>query len=362
MTKYIFSIISMLTLIISLVGCNEEIELSTDFQETAVIYGLLDQSEQIHYIKINRAFIGPGSSIDIAQIPDSSYFKNVEAKITEQGGSNRVWYLRDTVIGNKDPNGVFYAPEQKLYYFDTKTNPLNASYTYKLTVTIDKGLASEFIVTGQTALVNNIALQSSATFRLGLIDNNNLYKSTSLNINSGTATTVNAKFNMIVNEYIGSSFDSITIPWNIDEVDAGTTTNMSINFNGQTFYEVMKNGVTNNPAITKRNFKALKVVLTGGTADLHNYILVNKPSSSISQSKPTFTNLTSNSTKNKVVGLFSARQTVTYYIPFQKVGDSYYRLLDVKSTKELCSGNYTTYEYKFCSIHTNDMAETFYCQ
>jgi len=361
MTKYIFSIISMLTLIISLVGCNEEIELSTDFQETAIIYGLLDQSEQIHYIKINRAFIGPGSSIDIAKIPDSSYFKNVEAKISELG-TNRVWTLRDTVIGNKDQNGVFYAPEQKLYYFDTKTTPLNPAYSYKLTVTIDKGLASEFIVTGQTSLISDIALQSSNTFKLALIDNNNLFRSTALNINSGTATTVNAKFNMIVNEYIGTSYDSITIPWNIDEVDAGTSSNMSINLNGQTFYEVIKNGVTNNAAITKRNLKALKVVLTGGSADLHNYILVNKPSSSISQSKPTFTNLTSNSTANKVVGLFSSRQTVTYYIPFQKVGDSYYRLLDVKSTKELCNGSYTTYDYKFCSQHTNDMAETFYCQ
>jgi hypothetical protein len=362
MTKYIFSIISMLTLIISLVGCNEEINLSTDFQETAVIYGLLDQSEQIHYIKINRAFIGPGSSIDIAKIPDSSYFKNVEAKITELGGTNRVWTLRDTIVGNKDQNGLFYAPDQKLYYFDTKTNPLNAAYSYKLTVTIDKGLSSEFIITGQTSLVNNIALQSSATFKLGLIDNNNLYKSTALNLNSGTATTVNAKFNMIVNEYIGTNFDSISIPWNINELDAGTTTDMTMNLNGQTFYEVIKNGITNNPAITKRNLKAIKIVLTGGSSDLHNYILVNKPSSSISQSKPTYTNLISNSAKNKVVGLFSARQTVTYYFPFQKVIEPNYRLLDLKSTKELCNGSYTTYDYKFCSQHTNDMGELFYCQ
>ncbi len=361
MTKYFFAIISMLTLIISLVGCNEDVNLNADFEETAIIYGLLDQSENIHFIKINRAFIGPGSSIDIAKIPDSSYFKNVEATITEQGGLNRTWNLKDTLVENKDQNGIFYAPEQKLYYFDTKTTPLNAACTYKLTVTIDKGLSSEFIVTGQTQLVSNLSLQSSSTFKLALVDNSNGYRASNLNINSGTAKTVNASFNMIVNEFIGSNYDSIFIPWNINEIDAGTSTNMSINFNGQTFYEVIKNGVTNNSAITKRNLKALKVILTGGSSDLHNYILVNKPSSSISQSKPTFTNLTINSSKNKVVGLFSARQSITYYIPFQKTGDSYFRLLDTKSTEELCSGTYTTYDYKFCSQHTSDISKPYYC-
>jgi hypothetical protein len=360
MTKYFFAVFSMLTLILSIVGCKEDVNLNADFEETAIIYGLLDQAEQIHYIKINRAFIGSGGALEIAKIPDSSYFKNLEAKITEQGGLNRTWYLRDTLIENKDQKGIFYAPEQKMYYFDTKSTPLNTSCSYKLTVTIDKGLASEFIVTGLTQLINNLSLQSSSSFKLTLIDNNNAYRTANLNINSGTAKTVNASFKIIINEFIGTSFDSISIPWNINEVDAGTSTSMSINFNGQTFYEVIKNGITKNPSITKRNLKALKVVLTGGSNDLHNYILVNKPSSSISQSKPSFTNLTINSSSKKVVGIFSARQTSTYYIPFQKTGDSFFRLLDAKSTEELCSGKYTGNTF-FCSQHTNDNTKLYYC-
>ena len=46
-----------------------------DFKETAVVYGLLDQSDSVHYVKINRAFIGPGNSLEFAQIPDSNYFE-----------------------------------------------------------------------------------------------------------------------------------------------------------------------------------------------------------------------------------------------------------------------------------------------
>ena len=64
-------------------SCEEDIILDGDFVETAVVYGLLDQADSIHFIKITRAFIGPGSALDIAQIPDSSYFNQVEATVSE---------------------------------------------------------------------------------------------------------------------------------------------------------------------------------------------------------------------------------------------------------------------------------------
>ena len=42
MTKYFFAVFSMLTLILSIVGCKEDVNLNADFEETAIIYGLLD--------------------------------------------------------------------------------------------------------------------------------------------------------------------------------------------------------------------------------------------------------------------------------------------------------------------------------
>ena len=109
-------------LLILLNSCNDKIDLIGDFQETAVVYGLLDQSDSIHYIRINRAFIGPGNSLEFANIPDSNYFDQVDATITEyvNGNETRAWILNDTLVDNKDTNGIFYAPEQKLYYFTTK--------------------------------------------------------------------------------------------------------------------------------------------------------------------------------------------------------------------------------------------------
>ena len=102
-------------------NCSEEVNLNGDFKETAVVYGLLDHSDSLHFIKITRAFIGPGNALEIAQIPDSSYFDDVELTVSEYVGGifQRSWLLSDTIVTNKDVDGAFYAPEQKVYYFKT---------------------------------------------------------------------------------------------------------------------------------------------------------------------------------------------------------------------------------------------------
>ncbi|MEY4596449.1 MAG: hypothetical protein RLZZ506_867, partial [Bacteroidota bacterium] len=117
---------------LALSSCEEDIILDGDFVETAVVYGLLDQADSIHMIKITRAFIGPGSALDIAQIPDSSYFEQVEATVSEvvNGQVTRTWTLQDTLVQDKDTNGLFYGPEQKAFYFKTlPTGPLEAIQT-----------------------------------------------------------------------------------------------------------------------------------------------------------------------------------------------------------------------------------------
>ena len=50
------------SIVFFLFSCKEEIELTGNFKETAVVYALLDASESTHMMKITRAFIGPGNS------------------------------------------------------------------------------------------------------------------------------------------------------------------------------------------------------------------------------------------------------------------------------------------------------------
>ncbi len=54
---------SAFSIIVILFSCNEQIELSGDFKETTIVYGLLDHSDSMHYVKITRAFIGPETQL-----------------------------------------------------------------------------------------------------------------------------------------------------------------------------------------------------------------------------------------------------------------------------------------------------------
>ena len=351
-------------------SCSEKIELIGDFDETAVIYGILDQSDSLHYIKINRAFIGPGNALDIAQIPDSSYFDQVEATVSEwvNGVQVRSWLLSDTIIENKETNGVFYAPDQKLYYFKTlptnfdqsqqvSSNPqetsLNINAVYKLNIVLNGG---EFEVNGETELVKNISTNtSSQNFTFKFIDNTNTYKSTGVTVsNTGTSHIINTSLQVRFYEYVGSSWDLKSFNWNLGESDVSPSQSKTFSAVGETFYNLMASNCTNNPSITKRTFAGIEINIVGGAQDLYNYMLVNQPSSSLAQNKPTYTNLTVSDSDKNVIGIFSSRQTVKSFKPFYTTPQqAYIRAIDKNSTRELCIGPFTGL-YLFCSNHPGD--------
>ena len=378
--KYLSFIFISLVLIV-LNSCNEKIELIGDFVETAVVYGLLDQADSLHYIKINRAFIGPGNALEIAQIADSSYFTNVEATISEylNGNLTRSWLLRDTILDNKDPNGVFYAPEQKVYYFktmptgfngviQTSTNPqmssLNPQAIYKIDLVINNGA---FSVSGETELVRGItSAAATQNFNFKFANNPGEYTSTGITVSStGNSYILNTQLKMAFYEWQDNTYSEKSFFWNLGEADVLPLSSKIFTANGETFYDLMKSNCTENSSISKRTFKGVTIKITGGAEELYNFIAVNKPSSGLAQSKPTYTNLTATNGK-RVIGIFSSRQTVEIYHPFSvSQQQAYLRALDKKSTRELCQGPITGL-YLFCSNHPGDnvvnQEESYACQ
>ena len=137
----LFPLLAAFTALLVISSCKEDIEFDGEFEETAVIYGLLDKADSIHYIKITRAFGGSNNSLEVAQIEDSSYFTDIVVVVDEvvNGNIARSWTLEDTILTNKE-EGVFYSPDQKVYYFNTPpAQPLISTATYRLTATINGG-------------------------------------------------------------------------------------------------------------------------------------------------------------------------------------------------------------------------------
>ena len=347
-------------------SCKEDIELVGDFNETAIVYGILDQADSVHFLKINRAFIGPGNAIEFAQIPDSSYFENLTATITEKisGQISRTWTLNDTIINNKDENGIFYAPTQKLYYFEhgmSNNESLNPEATYHLNIIINEGTAKEFIVTGETTLIDGLTSgQSNPNATFQFLDNQKEFKAFGVSVSDvGNAKLVNVSLKLNFEEYtINNDTNKISIDWNVGESEVSN--NFSAVIQGERFYELIQENVTNDDNIIQRKFKSIQIVITGGSDDLNTYISSNEPSNSLTQSKPDFTNLSSNS-DNNVIGVFTSRQTLTINKLYYSSNVPTASCLDSKSREYLCTGSITG-TLLFCSDHNSDaLKEDIYC-
>jgi len=349
------------TALLSLNSCKDDLNLIGSYKETPVVIGILNQFDSVHYVKVTRAFIGNGttSSLDIAQIPDSNYFNNVTVTVREKlanGSVSRTFVLHDTLIPNKDPNGVFYSPTQKVYVFYTSSSaPLNADRTYALDVNIDNGRIQ---VVGETELVKGMLYSPTVSnFNASLKFKDNLgYKTQGIKLNDhGTAQKLSCKLRFNYREYTNypTVFEDKSVSMDLGEADpvSGDLT-YTFNAEGNIFYTTIKNAITSNAGVDRRKYTSIEVLTVGGSVELTNYINLAEPSTDLAQSKPEYSNLTVNE-GFKVIGLFSARQTV--YLNKPATGSlSYIRALDQSSVRELCNGPITG-GLLFCSDHTADV-------
>ena len=61
-------------------SCSTDFDLNAPYETIPVVYGLLDQSKDTQFVKINRSFLGYGNNVDYAAINDCTHFENVVAR------------------------------------------------------------------------------------------------------------------------------------------------------------------------------------------------------------------------------------------------------------------------------------------
>lgn len=361
---YIFTSITLLS------SCNTDVNLIGDYKTTPVVYALLDQSDSLHFFRINKTFLGQGNAFDMAQVPDSSYFENVDATVTEvlaSGNIGRIWQLRDTIVEGKSENGVFYAPEQKVYYFATPTvqnNPsqsLKDDATYRLNININDG---EFIVKGETKLIKDVSLTSpSAPSSFLFITTQGEYRAVPFTWTKGNAKRFNFQLDFHYTELdVNNVSYNKSFNWNLGEYKANPTNNVTASADGQFFYQLVKNQIPEDNTIIKRQHTYFLLTLVAGSEELDNFISANQPSTSLALNKPSYTNLEGG------IGIFSSRYTVRNIKYFINPDFQNWRSLNQASTKELCEGQFTGL-LKFCSSHIQDInpnlpgnPQSFICQ
>lgn len=378
------SLVGLLTTIFLLGSCKDELNLIGNFEETPVIYGILDPADSIHYIKVNRTFIGNGSqnAYDLAMNPDSNYFENVECTIREYDGNGaliRTFSLHDTIIENKNQNGVFYAPEQKVYVFYTKSiyssltgisttdlrYPLKTEHNYYIDININDG-ELEVSTESPIQMIKNVVVTEPPAPGWPLVESTGEYRLYAVNVSvppTSNAYSLRTDVRFDYKEFTNVAANEFTIKsinWYLGSLDTapGNTAN-SFTASGQAFFELLASKIPVDASVESRRAYGMQLSVTCASEELYNYIAVSEPNSSLAQTKPEYTNLVEKSGK-RVIGVVASRLTDISYMYQIDPFSSFKRALDKFTTETLCRGPLTG-PLGFCSDHNLDSGEIYEC-
>lgn len=332
----LFSWIILLSAVVfSISSCSTEVNLNAPYESEPVIFGLLDSEVDTQWVKINRTWFGEGDQNVFAQIQDSSEYENSRLQAQFVGVSTGIVYpLKDTILDNKDENGIFFGPEYKAYYAESKgPNALDPDSDYRLELVIDDTVE----VYAETDLIQK-ELGTILTPPMGLDDwefgfasvgpsevthNTYLFKWKS----TEGAARYDAYLIVHYKEYYWaddnlSELDSTRVKsmeiflGNVEPNDADGNQTLSREFDSVEFYTNMASRLEVNPRITRelgcwdnevQISRAFDFVLMVANDHLATYLEINSATNSIVQETPEYDNVDGG------LGLWASRTTVGVY-------------------------------------------------
>ena len=277
-------------------ACETDFDVNAKWEETTTVYGLLDVSKDIQYIKINKAFLGDRDALEIASISDSVNFitDNMTVQIHELGLSDTNWTinLTDTIFEKDD--GLFAADNNIIYFFDASDISFNNNKTYIITI---ENKQSGNLVSGKTEVITNFSFDNfnAAQYQFGFVSPNGEFSSKTMYWampKNGEVYQLDFYFNY------SEDGDNMSLVWSQPLADNQDRTTK---LEGVKFFNFLRNNLPDDSKV--RKFLNVELVMTVGSQDLYTYTKVNEPITGIVQQRPQFTNI------NNGIGLFSSRYT-----------------------------------------------------
>ncbi|MCF8297702.1 MAG: hypothetical protein K9J13_09190 [Saprospiraceae bacterium] len=329
--RNILLLILSFIIITSYYSCETDFDMNAEYKDITIVYGLLNQNETTHYVKINRAFLGNDNTIALAQDPmTSSYGDSLEVTLEEWRNSyyKRTFTMTDTLV-ERDPDSgsPFYNPSNPYQIiYKTKANLIEDG-TYKLVI---KNKYSGKIITSETKLIEDFTITKPNAGVSTIGFNHKVSNPTDVQWRSG----LNGRLYQLVIRfyYIERDLNNIETKKYVDWV-LGTKTSQNINggeemklsYVGESFYKNIQDNVKFDPNVAVRIPDTVQFIFSVAADEFNTYMDINKPSSSIVQERPEYTNI------NNGIGIFSSR-----YIKIRG------KLLNNDSQEFLKSGIYTS--------------------
>ena len=317
MKKVIFIILTLALFY----SCKKDFNINAEWKDIPITYCLLNPSDSLQYIRIQRAFLGNGNAIQMSSIPDSTFYPTGTLEVKIERWLNGVYkstiYARDTIITNKDA-GAFPYPNQKIYYFNSKDslnkkpNPyhIDINSVYKLVITNKK---TNKVTSASTLIVDNSSIDYPSPFLTVDFSNDT---NTAKHITWYTARNGRTHECVIRFWYVENNTEKY-VDWNIGIVTSlGLDGNekYDLTYYGNLFYKNLGEVIPVNASVTRKmgrknnSANVIDIIIAVASEDLTTYIGVYTPSNSIVQDKPAFTNITGG------LGIFSSRNlTITSY-------------------------------------------------
>ena len=313
-------------------SCETEVDLTAPYASTTVVFGLLDPQADTQFVKITKTFLGDGNLNEYAMIRDSSEYKWEEfaaLKIEEYATGNpnpiAIHNLQPITIYNKDVNGMFYGPEQTVYYF-ASPNGINPNAKYKLVADFVSRpdvfawtnvipSAEVFFQSPQTNLGLSFASTNTVTGAIDYRDNVSIRWTP---IDNAEIYDLALRFYYTENLYSDNALTQLVsstdkfIDWkigtfNADDIDLNSGY-YNLTFNAEPFFSFLGTNLETNTLIRREvgtydgnKTRAFELRMGLANDELKTYINVNNPVTGIIQERPSYTNVVGG------LGLFASR-------------------------------------------------------
>jgi hypothetical protein len=328
--KKIWTISFLIGIIAFMNSCDNEIDLTAEFRDIPIVYGILSRADSTHYIKIQQAFLGQegDNALEIAQIADSLYYEELDVSI-ERTSTGQI-YVLNKVDGNLEgqvkEEGVFADEPNYLYKLIIPAGEeLEGGEEYVLRlnrgdekpeVTASTRIISDFTFTQPIATAEVNLQYRGYTLRWRKTDEVALY---------------DVKMAIHYLEQSSTATTGKTIIWNIeDNVSAEDgSTSFAYEFDGESFYRFLGAELDDNDGFP-RFFQSLDFIVDASGEALSDYINIGQANTGITSSQviPNYTNL------SEGLGVFSSHNRV-YYEGFNLKGEARDSLANGIHTRDL---------------------------
>ena len=307
MNKLSFGIVLLMA--IGFISCETDIKVNADPTDITVVYGLIDPADTVHYLKINKAFLGEGSALDLANNADNYNYSDSELNVRIDGNGKSYSLTRVINEVTKDA-GIFDNSTNVLYKFNEPLINLDATYNLKIVNTqLNKEITSSTKIVGNS-IVEAPKKSNTLSFWSGNVSTGNGVSEAVTIIAGDNVGRIQAflVFNYIENYTTASGLAPVSkkVLLNLGEKKIAGDSDSKLNFlvKGQNFMDNIKENVSNPSTIANfshRELANISIELSVAGSELSTYMEAKAPSTTVNQDKPNYTNLING------IGIFSSR-------------------------------------------------------